>query len=193
MEDPTARPWGVDHPRHHRAAHPVAQRARTFESQHRRAGVLGRGRRTVFGMPAQPNRDRPATVQELDNVRAVVLPCHAMVRNSIASCWRVGPLVRGGRPRSSSHCLVASAVSAAVRVVSPADRARRPGRLETIASLGSSIIMGGARSRPPRALRSRLRPGAQTLLRRDLGQQRRGRRERADAIEAADGTSLRAP
>jgi hypothetical protein len=55
----------------------------------------------------------------------------------VASCSRVGPLVSSGRPRSSSHRRAASAVSAAVRVVRPAARARLPGRLEMMASLGS--------------------------------------------------------
>jgi hypothetical protein len=60
----------------------------------------------------------------------------------VASCSRVGPLVSGGRPRSSSHRRVASEVSAALRVVRPAARARLPGRLEMVASLGSSFIIG---------------------------------------------------
>jgi hypothetical protein len=63
-------------------------------------------------------------------------------RMRAASWSRVGPLVSGGRPRSWYHARTAAAVSPAVRVVSPAARARVPGRLERMASLGSSIIIG---------------------------------------------------
>jgi hypothetical protein len=60
----------------------------------------------------------------------------------VASCSRVGPLVSNGWPRLSSHRRVASAVSAAVRVVRPAARARLPGRLEMMtvaASLADAL------------------------------------------------------